>query len=359
MNVERISITKIASHLKVSPAAVSYALRGKSGVSDELRARILSYAAQHGYRPNPINAELMSLVRANRSFRNTGSTIAYINTYSNPAYMEQESLFCQGARAAAESFGYSMEIFLARSSGMTSQRMTQILEARGIKGVLIGTRFRDDPEVKLDWTRFSAVLIGETEYSVNITRVCNNQISTCSHCLHQLAQKGYSRLGIVVPSHYEAARGYPFSIGAERFRLETGGRYPVSVLHAATPSEAEMIDWCESNRLEGVLFLGRNIGFMINELNTSKRLNVGFACLSVLPEVRLTHPVERTQHLWSGINQHYDQIGATAMELLRGLLLSGERGLSTHPKTVLRSGEWVEGCSTPGPGVTPVIPAVD
>lgn len=350
---QHISITEIASQLGVSVAAVSYALRGKRGVSDKLRQRIIDYANQHGYQPDPVNAELMSLVRANKKLHKSGNTIAYINTYSIPALVEQESLFCQGARARAEEFGYEMEVFMARTPGMTGARLTQILMARGIRGVLIGTRFRDDPELVLDWSQFSTVLIGEAEYGQDVHRVCNHQIRSCNQVLHKLTEKGYRHIGLVISERYEISRGYAFSLGADRFGRETCNRdaVPVYYIKPTSLDREHLYKWCVSQKLDAIISLDRNTGCAVEQWHAEGRLPLGYACLNVLPTSRLTSDYASTQHLWSGIDQHFDEIGSTAMEYLRSLLLSGERGVTPHAKTILVNGNWVEGKTTPGPGV--------
>ncbi|MPV50358.1 LacI family DNA-binding transcriptional regulator [Pseudactinotalea sp. HY160] len=48
----RITIHELAAHLGVSPAAVSFALNGKPGVSEATRARIIAAAEQWGWEPS-------------------------------------------------------------------------------------------------------------------------------------------------------------------------------------------------------------------------------------------------------------------------------------------------------------------
>lgn len=355
MSGQPVSITEIAAGMGVSVAAVSYALRGKRGVSEQLRRRIVDYAKSRGYQPDPLNAELMSLVRAKRRLKKSGNTIAYINTYSVPSLAEQESLFCQGARERARDFGYEMEVFMARTPGMTSARLTQILKARGIRGVLIGTRLRDDPEFVFDCSGFSTVLVGETESHQHVHRVSTHQSRMCAQTLHKLVEKGYRRIGLVLAERYEKPRGYAISLGADRFMRETGHRDRVLVYYTKEFDRANegegLLQWCLDNRIDAVVSLARDAGCFVTRWNAEGRAIIGYACLSVMPHTRLTSDYAQWQHLWSGIDQHYAEIGATAMEYLRGLLLDGKRGPSRRPHTILVDGEWIEGQTTPGPGI--------
>lgn len=67
-----MTMAELARLAGVSNATVSIALRGKPGVSEETRVRIVELAQQHGYRPNPVG-------RALRQSR-TGSVGLYLPT---------------------------------------------------------------------------------------------------------------------------------------------------------------------------------------------------------------------------------------------------------------------------------------
>lgn len=77
---KRVTLANVAQEAGVSTAAVSYALNGQRGISDETRARILDVAQRVGFRPN-------QLARALRSGRShvIGLLLADI---TNPFYTE-------------------------------------------------------------------------------------------------------------------------------------------------------------------------------------------------------------------------------------------------------------------------------
>ncbi len=60
----RVTIRQVASHAGVSEAAVSYALNGRPGVSEQTRAKVLAAARQLGWAPN-LAARSLGLSRAN------------------------------------------------------------------------------------------------------------------------------------------------------------------------------------------------------------------------------------------------------------------------------------------------------
>src|SRR3954471_941146 len=60
----RVTIRQVAGHGGVSEAAVSYALNGRPGVSEQTRARVLAAARELGWAPN-IAARSLGTARAN------------------------------------------------------------------------------------------------------------------------------------------------------------------------------------------------------------------------------------------------------------------------------------------------------
>ncbi|MFI5910451.1 LacI family DNA-binding transcriptional regulator [Dactylosporangium sp. NPDC051541] len=60
----RVTIRQVATHAGVSEAAVSYALNGRPGVSEQTRARVLAAARELGWTPN-IAARSLGTARAN------------------------------------------------------------------------------------------------------------------------------------------------------------------------------------------------------------------------------------------------------------------------------------------------------
>jgi DNA-binding LacI/PurR family transcriptional regulator len=334
-------MAKIAADLGISPMSVSLALRGRHGVSQELRERVLAHAKSLGYSPDPLAAELMARMRSRRVQGTARETIAYIDTFSRPGLLHEIPtfrLFHEGAVARGHDFGYGMEIIRAREPGMSAARLGGILKARGIRGVLVGPRWWGEPDVELDWPEFSAVLIGEVNFGPKIHRVCNNHTHTCALALKSMSLHGYRRIGLVMLDAYEASRSYDFTAGVDRFRRENPDS-PTSVevkfFHDwdEKKSPAECVRWISEQKFDAVVSLTPEAGRCVVQMNASDKKNhIGYAILDW-----------QEGSDWAGVDQNPREIGATAMEMLRSLMLDGERGVSQHPRTVLVDGEWRDG----------------
>src|SRR6266478_6281279 len=63
----RVMLREIADRTGISRMAVSLALRGKSGVSETTRKKVLKVAKELGYEPDPEVARLLSRIRVKKS----------------------------------------------------------------------------------------------------------------------------------------------------------------------------------------------------------------------------------------------------------------------------------------------------
>jgi LacI family transcriptional regulator len=330
----RLSLKAIGDALGVSAMSVSLALRGRPGISESLRRRIVAYARSHGYRPDPVAAELMSLVRSRRRSRDA-EVLAYINTFSDPTRMAAVPTFVhffEGARRRAATFGYRVEEFRARAPGMSGARLSQILKARGVRGILVGPRWRTEPDIDFDWGSFSVVLVGEAEYGPNIYRVCNHHIHTCATALRELAARGYRRIGVHLFAFDELKRGHDYLLGVDQYRRDPVPQAEIVVDLVDRWEPKTLRRWIERHRLDAVVTLHVDAQPVVSAMSTPDRQPLGYANLD-LPE----------GSGWSGMNQHPQEIGAAAVDLLRSLLHGGERGTAPAPRILLIDGSWTDG----------------
>lgn len=332
-------MAKLAADLGVSTMAVSLALRGRPGVSEELRERVVCHARLQGYVPDPVAAELMSVMRMRRSHTAGQQLIAFVNTFAEPqllARVDTFKAFLEGSTARGENFGYRVEAFNACDPGMTGARLSQLLRERGVRGILVGPRWREEPEVEMDWQDFSVVLVGEVAYGPTIYRVSNHHTCTCLITLRRLAELGYRRIGLALMEQYERQRDFDFALGVDQFRR--GSPYSecrIEVWLYRNWDEAKCEEWMRLHQLDAVVSLEQEVGHFVLRINASRSGEpVGYANLDV-----------QGCSTWSGVDQHSHEVGGAAMDLLRNLLL-GERGVSSRPKTVLVDGEWRDGTTT-------------
>ncbi|WP_219517632.1 LacI family DNA-binding transcriptional regulator [Nonomuraea ceibae] len=104
----------LAAIIGISPTAVSMALNGRPGVSDELRERVRAIAEEQGYRPN-FAARALRVERSNM--------LGLISrNLSNPGYLR----LIDGFSGAAEEHGYQI---LIGTSDLDRSRETSMIRA--------------------------------------------------------------------------------------------------------------------------------------------------------------------------------------------------------------------------------------
>jgi len=133
----RITMRQIAAAAGVSVATVSMALRNSEKITPETRAKVREVAEKLNYRPDPLIAALAG----RRRERNLSSLdiIAYVTAYPTKEGWRANRFApaaYDGACARAAQRGYRIEHFWLRDEQMTTRRLANILQARGILGRL-------------------------------------------------------------------------------------------------------------------------------------------------------------------------------------------------------------------------------
>jgi LacI family transcriptional regulator len=334
-----MSVRAIARQLGVSPTAVSLALKNSPRVSTELRQRIRKVATSIGHVPNARLAELMGEVR--RSVRPTyRATLAAFSFYpQKEPWRELPYLkkILDGAAACAESHGYRLEYFWLLQPGLTPARFRDILKARGIHGLFcLGSR---DPEQK-----FPAELrkFALTTFSVSIPgklhRVSSHFTADARLLFDQVLQRGYRRPGLAILVHGDRRTDYAFSAAF----LSTAERHlpppHAAILRCDTWDEEVFDRWFREHRPD-VIVMHQSRAFIqgveayLLRAGLSVPRDIGLALLDLNPD----------RARYTGVCQDNDLMGATAIELLIGRILTRDFRMPEHPKVEMVIGEWNEG----------------
>ncbi|EIQ00035.1 transcriptional regulator [Opitutaceae bacterium TAV1] len=342
----RVTLADIARRAGVSRAAVSYALRGGTGTSAGTRERIREIAKELGYRPDPELTRLMArlhagrLARANKDGGEGGARFVGKLALLNP---HQEKDFARNTGAVADFFrsvsvrarelGYETEEFWLGEPGLSPQRLAQMLMARGIEGVVLGSTARHGSTVDFPWENFAAVTVGYSVVQPALHRVVTHHYRNTRLALEQVRARGAQRIGLVAKREAEEAM--------EELHLAAFGRYleaappadrvPPLVFGASFAPEA-LRGWWAEHRPDVVLSTGIGVE------------DFAAAGLRVPRDVQLVKLL-----LWdaeegtAGVLPGYDRLGVAAAELLAGQLARGELGLPADPRVVLVEGRWQEG----------------
>lgn len=342
----RPTLRDIAQVAGLTKAGVSLALRGHRSIPEATCDRVRSIAEQLGYRPDPELAKLAVHLRQNRP-RPAGrvlgllslspaSGFASINSFSRRLY--------DGVARKADALGYRIEEFRLGAPGMTAPRMQTILATRGIKGLLVCGAPAWQETLAFDFGAFTAVTVGHA-LGTPMHRASQHQYREMFLALRELHAAGYRRPGLMLTTdtdlrtsrHYSAA----FTIAAQA--RPAAARVPPLIADALTPRL--FARWFSRHAPDVVLAQSPEAPVVISWIRGAgapPACNTGFASLDVDTSL---HPA------CSGIVQAYEEVAATAVEMLDAELRAGRNDSRLSPRSILIEGRWQQGTTTrPPPG---------
>lgn len=326
---------QIAVAAGVSRMTVSLALRDHPRISAGTRARIHQIAENLGYRPDPEVSKLMAHLRRARRTRHR-STLGLITMAGQPEpwkFNRHFAKFHEGATHRAEDLGYRIEEFWLKEPGLTSKRLTKILETRSIDGLLIGPTYREAGHLSIQFGKFAVAEHGQNVWRPRIHRADHNQFQGMLLAMRHLQRLHYRRIGLVLLQGFDRRTIHTWEGAFHYSQQRRAGNEHVPPLIAKALDKAAFMKWFHEHRPDAVISSHLEVKDWLAALKLRTPEDVGFVFLDWL---------DKTDRC-AGINQHYEVIAAAAVDLVVGQIQSNERGVPRFPKLVLIEGEWVDG----------------
>lgn len=333
-----VTMKTIAEKAGVTQATVSMSLANNPRIPPATRARIHDLAARLGYRPNPYVSALMRVRRRGRP-RNA-PVIALINGLDHPTAWRKTApptvrLMLEGAVERATLRGYRTEEFWLHQDGMSPERFSSMLHARGIHGILLGPLAYDAPTPALRWEHFSAVRLGVPLPSLTLTTVANDHFFSALQVVRECHKLGYRRPGLIIlRSHRERFHGR-WDGGLQVAQLLLPELAPVQTLLLETwPDLSGVAAWLKREKPDVIVSPSHDTLLPhLKRLGWRVPKDIGFASLAS----------PQPDHACSGTWQNGTLIGATGMDTLISMLERNERGLPSQAHTVMVEGIWNPG----------------
>lgn len=333
---QRVTLQQIADQAGVACSTVSKALRNSPELPVTTRNQLQELAREMGYSPDPAMTKLMQHLRHIRHKKHV-EPLAFVSYYSKDDYLKTKSFndYLNGAVERSRQLGYQIQYFWMGDIEWNHKRLSSILRARGIQGVLLSPSPLLNTDFEIDWREFATVSFGYSLRTPPGHRVTNHQYHTMLRILQRLDEYGYRKIGFVFPDG---------SIGESRINNNFSAALYVYQNHIPKPNRVPPIrsfpitpellipyvkrwkpDALISTDFGDIEILQTN-GFRIPE-------DIGMAFISI----------HESDSFHAGIDQKSKVIGASAVDLISQQLYENQLGIPPHRKVVLIEGTWVDG----------------
>jgi LacI family transcriptional regulator len=329
----RVTMRDIAERCGLSTAAVSLALRNHGSIPASTCSRVRSVSEAMGYRPDPALAAL-NFYRHQRQANTRGNVLAYVTGFESPNGWDESPFFRRayfGARDQAKSLGYRLEHAWLGEPGLSPERFAEVLEHRGIRGMIIAPLPKPASKLTLPWERFSSVAIGPSLVDPELHSSCGNQYQAMLLALERLRLLGYRRIGLLLDPDADRRHQRKYQAALAIFGTGLTTR-PLIANHL---SDREVRSWLRTQRPDVVVSHEESIFDRLVQLGISIPGKIGFASV-----------VRSGRAEISGIETFPEQIAAAAVVRLQQMLHENETGVPEFPVCIMLPGKWVNGATT-------------
>ena len=254
----------------------------------------------------------------------------------------------------AKELGYKLEHFWLRDPEMSHLRLSKILRARGISGLILASHGLETGDtLDLDWENFSCVKIDYYPHHPMVHNVTNNQSSIVRMAIGKVMEMGYRRIGMVMHRGWDQAVDSNWMAGylcaqqsmKEKDRvpaliyptLDPVDRWRKEYAETLVPSEIEFKKWLSQHKPEVILSNAKFVRPLFESMNLRVPQDIAFANLFL----------SDFSGAVAGVRQNYSNVGALAVELVSGQINHNRRGVPEFPTTTFVEGTWFDGESCP------------
>ncbi len=352
----RVTLANVAVKAGVHVTTVSMAMRNDIRLPEKTRARIKKIAEEMGYRPDPLLRALVAY-RGQVMPRRNPPTIAYVTNWNTRWGWKNATAHCDffaGADSKAKELGFHLDHFWMRETGLTQGRLSRILHARGIQGVIVASHGREMGDaIQFDWEQFSAIKIDYFPHEPALHNVTNNQCDIIRLAVRKVVAAGYRRIGFVMHRGWDHAVDHMWKAGflCEQESLPLSDRLPPYIFPDAEPVErwfnesrapvtvevAPFKRWLEVYKPDVVISKAAFVDEAFKTLGLRVPEDVAFVDVFL----------EDLSGAVAGVRQNHQTVGALAVEILAGQLQHNKRGVPEIPTTTFVEGTWFPGKSCP------------
>ncbi len=273
----------------------------------------------------------------------SNATVAWINAWRPAAKLrsyKQFDAYWQGAGEAARKLGYHLEEF--RLDGqVTPERLHGILQARGIRGILLPPQNPHPDWGDFPWSEYSVVRFGRSLKNPAAHVVSSGHVANAMLAYARMRELGYKRIGLMTNEDAMVKRGGHLSEAGFLMaqRLVPGReRVPICAVGELPNSgrAARVAEWVRKHRIDAILTDMAQCPEILAKGGLRVPDDLGLACTNIMD---IGVP--------AGIHQNPEEIGRVGLLMLHSLITDHARGIPAITRQLLVEGRWVHGPTLP------------
>lgn len=341
---KRVTLKDVAQTAKLSVAAVSMALRNHPSLPPATIKRVKEIAEKMGYRPDPVLSALAAHRARLKDQRNV-AVIAFIDDWSTPeAWLDSPGarILFEKASAQADLLGYDLQRFWAPKHGGMGPRLASVLQTRGIRYVILAPAEKMSQANRVDWSAFTVVSLEPPALDARLPHAGLDHHSNVMRCWHELARKGFRRVGFVSPRHHnEFSRVQGLAAHAYQQAHHAPAIDRIPDLELNHVGELDLIQkWIKAHRPEAIIGGLPLHHCLTTDLDFSVPHDFSYLSLDVAAE---------QQPGVSGIDARMGVLGETVVDTLNHLQQRGLSGQALSPVGTQVTGIWQAGDTMAAP----------
>mgnify|MGYP001947176215 CR=1 FL=1 len=330
----QISQREIANRLGLSTATVSRAIHGDPKVHPETARRVLEEVEKVSYALDPVVSAGLSKIRRRSFYR---ETIAWLIEHPQVELPWLREMF-ETANDLGHKYGFKIEFVIIDPNDLKSiRRKLSILQAKGVRGILLGPAKYPIIDLDLPWEDFTWVTIGANCRRSNLHHVGRDYHEDIRMGIDWLRERGFTRPGFIQHGTQNVFfKTYLLRSALEYYHGKADA--PVDVLCEMYPGKSDEVKkWLERDRPDSLIL--------------AEPIRQDFAgllpALSAYPMVILApaYHLKQENHLFFTAN--YPVIGQSAINLMKRLLDHSQSGLMSYQHCILVSSRTNQPLSTP------------
>ncbi len=333
----RVTLRDLARETGLHFTTVGLALRGDARVHATTVATVRAAAARLGYQPDALLSALSAYRHRSRAFQGTIGYLLPGPLGSILARNDGYGITLRSAESAAAAIGLKIEPFDAFAPGLGAARLAQLLEARGIRVLVLAPLYAPGEYPALPWERFCPLTIGYSVLRPALHQVGPHQARATRELVATLRARGYRRLGLIIDPNANVRTGYNF-LGAylAEQEMQPARQRLRPLIVAADGARLETLrSWLRTQRPDCVIGTGPEYLADLTALGLRVPEDIGFALTGIRP----------SQPRVAGMDERWDGIGQAVVDLAASLLRNPEAGIPRFPRFVLVESRWHEGAT--------------